>query len=136
LGDFTRSGIEIDGALSVDLILNIFSPGTPLHDGALIVQRDRMVAAGCVLPLSDSAMPPHAFGTRHRAALGITEQTDAVCIVVSEETGQISIANGGRLVRNLDEEKLRRVLTILFKQQTTETLRTFWRPRQTEQVAH
>lgn len=136
LADFTRTGIEIDGALSVDLVLNIFSPGTPLHDGALIIQRDRVVAAGCVLPLSDSTVTPHAFGTRHRAALGITEQTDAVCIVVSEETGQISIANGGRLVRNLDEEKLRRVLTILYKPQAAETLRTFWRPRQSEQVAH
>lgn len=136
LGDFTRTGIEIDGALSVDLILNIFSPGTPLHDGAVIIQRDRLVAAGCVLPLSDSTVTPHAFGTRHRAALGITEQTDAVCVVVSEESGQISIANGGRLVRNLDEEKLRRVLAILYKPQATETLRTFWRPRQSEQAAH
>jgi diadenylate cyclase len=92
------------------------------------------MAAGCLLPLSDMSAAPYSSGTRHRAALGITEQTDAVCIVVSEETGMISLANHGRLVRDLDEEKLRRVLSIIHPVPGGEALRTFLRPRTTEKV--
>jgi diadenylate cyclase len=129
LGEFARTGVGIDGAISVELLLNLFHPGAPLHDGAVIVHHDRVLAAGCLLPLSDMSAAPYSSGTRHRAALGITEQTDAVCIVVSEETGQISLANHGRLVRDLDEEKLRRVLSIIHPTPGGEALRTFLRPR-------
>jgi diadenylate cyclase len=134
LGEFARTGVSIDGAISVELLLNIFHPGAPLHDGAVIVHRNRVMAAGCLLPLSDMSAAPYSSGTRHRAALGITEQTDAVCIVVSEETGMISLANRGRLVRDLDEEKLRRVLSIIHPVPGGEALRTFLRPRTAEKV--
>ncbi|MFN0071375.1 MAG: diadenylate cyclase CdaA [Chloroflexota bacterium] len=134
LGEFTRTGVTIDGAITVELLLNIFHPGAPLHDGAVIVHRDRVVAAGCLLPLSDVSASPYSSGTRHRAALGITEQTDAVCIVVSEETGQISLANHGRLVRDLDEDKLRRVLSIIHQAPSGEALRTLLRPRSPEKA--
>jgi diadenylate cyclase len=134
LGEFARTGVSIDGAISVELLLNLFHPGAPLHDGAVIVHHDRVLAAGCVLPLSDMSASPYSSGTRHRAALGITEQTDAVCIVVSEETGMISLANHGRLVRDLDEEKLRRVLSIIHPTPGGEALRTLLRPRTAEKV--
>ncbi|HEX3247073.1 MAG TPA: diadenylate cyclase CdaA [Chloroflexota bacterium] len=134
LGEFARTGVSIDGAVSVELLLNIFHPGAPLHDGAVIVHHDRVVAAGCLLPLSDMSAAPYSSGTRHRAALGITEQTDAVCIVVSEESGKISLANHGRLVRDLDEEKLRRVLGIIHPTPGAEALRTFLRPRAAEKA--
>jgi diadenylate cyclase len=134
LGEFASRGVAIDGALSVELLLNIFHPGAPLHDGAVIVQHDRIVAAGCVLPLSDASMAGYSAGTRHRAALGITEQTDAACIVVSEETGGISLANRGRLVRNLDEEKLRRVLSIIYQASSPSARHTLWRPRPVEEA--
>jgi diadenylate cyclase len=115
LGEFADTGVEINGTLSVELLLNIFYPNSPLHDGAVIVRGDRLVAAGCVLPLAEIHASPQHYGTRHRAALGITEQTDAVTVVVSEETGRISLANNGRLVPNLDEGKLRKVLGILYR---------------------
>jgi diadenylate cyclase len=99
----------------VEFLLSLFYPNSPLHDGAVIVRGDRVIAAGVVLPLAESASTGHALGTRHRAALGITEQTDAVVVIVSEETGIISIAHNGRMVRNLDEGKLRKVLGILYK---------------------
>lgn len=112
LGEYAQTGTPIDGVVSADLLLNIFYPNTPLHDGAVIVRGDRVVAAGVVLPLAQSVSMEHV-GTRHRAAIGITERSDAIALVVSEETGRISIANAGRMVRNLTEAHLRRVLTIL-----------------------
>ncbi len=115
LGEFADTGIRIDGALSVEFLLSIFYPHSPLHDGAVIIRGDRVLAAGCVLPLAESVETGHQFGTRHRAAIGITMKTDALSIVVSEETGQISIANNGRMVRNLDDQKLRRILPLLYK---------------------
>jgi uncharacterized protein (TIGR00159 family) len=115
LGEYAETGIRIDGSLSVEFLLSIFYPHSPLHDGAVIVRRDRVVAAGCVLPLAEMMEMSHQLGTRHRAAVGITEKTDALSVVVSEETGRISISNNGRLVRNLDEQKLRRVLPMLYK---------------------
>jgi diadenylate cyclase len=96
-------------------LLNVFYPHAPLHDGAVIVRGERVVAAGCLLPLTESGVSFGHLGTRHRAAIGISERTDAVAIVVSEETGQISIANNGRMVRNLDEEKLRKVLQVIYR---------------------
>jgi diadenylate cyclase len=112
LQEYVDTGIAINGAVSAELLLTIFFPNSPLHDLAVVVHGDQIVAAGCVLPLTDSQLDSQ-LGTRHRAAIGITEQTDAVTVVVSEETGTISIANNGRLVRNLDEGRLRKVLGIL-----------------------
>ncbi len=117
LGEYAQTGTPIDGVLSVDLLMNIFYPNTPLHDGAVIVRGDRVIAAGCVLPLAQAATMEH-MGTRHRAAIGITERSDAIALVVSEETGRISIANAGRMVRNLTEAHLRRVLSILERSPT------------------
>jgi len=113
LNEFAQTGVAIDGLVGVEFLLSLFYPNSPLHDGAVIIRGDRVIAAGAVLPLSETSS--HSLGTRHRAALGITEQTDAVVVVVSEETGQISIAHNGRMVRNLDESKLRKVLGILYK---------------------
>ncbi len=122
LGEYASTGVRIDGALSVEFLLNLFFPHAPLHDGAIIVRGDRVLAAGCVLPLAETIATGHQFGTRHRAGIGITEKTDALSIIVSEETGQISISNNGRLVRNLDEQKLRRVLPMLFRSRAGEAI--------------
>ncbi len=107
LGDFAETGIRLDAVLSVPLLLNIFHPNTPMHDGAVIVRGNRVLAAGCVLPLSESPLLSRALGTRHRAAVGITEGTDAVAVVVSEESGTVSLARDGTLSRGLSEEELR-----------------------------
>ena len=115
LGEYVSTGVPIDGTLSVELMLNVFFPNSPLHDGAVIVQGERLGAAGTVLPLAEIHASPIHYGTRHRAAIGITEVSDALAVVVSEETGRISIANNGHLVSNLDEEKLRKVLGILYR---------------------
>ena len=104
------SGLAIDGKVSKELLFSIFSPRGPLHDGAVIIQGGRLAAAGCLLPLNQDMELSMEFGTRHRAAIGITEDTDAICVVVSEETGSISISVGGKLTRNLPEESLPRVL--------------------------
>lgn len=113
LQDFVQSGSRMDSLISADLIVTVFFVNGPLHDGAMIVRGDRIVAAGCVLPLTDN---PRAAGrgTRHRAAIGITEQTDAACIVVSEETGTISIARAGNLMTNLTRERLLRYLEAFY----------------------
>jgi diadenylate cyclase len=115
LGEFAKTGVELDALLTVDLLEQIFHPNTRLHDGAAIIRGERVLAAGCLLPLAESGATGQTTGTRHLAALGITEQTDAIVVVVSEETGQISLANSGRLVGNFDEDKLRRALSILFR---------------------
>jgi diadenylate cyclase len=110
LRNYAESGIALDAVLTYDLLVTIFSPNTPLHDGAVIVQRNRIIAAGCFLPLT---LDPHLskeLGTRHRAAIGITEETDAVGVIVSEETGIISAAIGGKITRNLDGTGLRSIL--------------------------
>lgn len=115
LNEYAETGTRLDAALSQELLLNVFFPHAPLHDGAAIVRGERVLAAGCLLPLTESARGAGHLGTRHRAAIGISERTDAVCVVVSEETGQISIANNGRMVRNLDEDKLRKVLQVIYR---------------------
>jgi diadenylate cyclase len=112
LGEYAASGVSMDAILSTDLLLNIFWPNSPLHDGAVIIHGDRVLAAAVVLPLARSPTVEH-IGTRHRAAIGITESSDAIAVVVSEETGTISLANAGRMVRNLSEPRLRKVLSIL-----------------------
>jgi diadenylate cyclase len=113
LEDIIQTGTRIDGTVTAELLLQIFYKGSPLHDGAAIIRGDRIVAARCLLPLTDDAELDPELGTRHRAALGVTENTDAVCIVVSEETGAISLANHGHLVRHLNEQKLESLLTAL-----------------------
>jgi diadenylate cyclase len=109
LQDYIESGIPIDALPSPELLNGIFYPNSPLHDGAVVLRGNRVVAAGVTLPLSENT-PPGELGTRHRAALGITERTDAVSVVVSEETGNISVAADGRMYTRLDEARLRALL--------------------------
>jgi len=110
LGDVIDRGIRVDGEVSFELLTTIFFPNTPLHDGAVVVRGDRIVAASCVLPLTDREVADSQMGTRHRAAIGVSEQSDALVVVVSEETGRISVARNGRIVR-LDANRLRAVLS-------------------------
>ncbi len=105
-----ETGVAIDSRVSPDLLTSLFFPRSPLHDGGVILRGDRIVAAGCVFPLSQREELHRSLGTRHRAAIGITEESDAVVVVVSEETGNISIAYNGRLSRGLDQDRLRRLL--------------------------
>jgi diadenylate cyclase len=113
LADFIETGIRIDGIATVQLLINIFFPNTPLHDGALIIRGNRVLAAGCLLPLTVRPGLSRALGTRHRAAIGITEETDAVAVVVSEETGTLSLARESRITRGLTEEELKVALLAL-----------------------
>jgi diadenylate cyclase len=113
LQDAAETGVMVEAQLSVELLATMFTPHSPLHDGAVIVRGERILAASVVLPLSETGMYRERFGTRHRAALGITEQTDALAIVVSEETGSIGLVERGRIVRNLDEDRLQRALVAL-----------------------
>lgn len=115
LQEYIDTGVPLDAAVSRELLTTIFFPNTPLHDGALIIRNERAVAAACVLPLSEELLPEHNLGTRHRAAVGLTEQSDAVVVVVSEETGVISVAHSGRMIRRLDEKRLRKVLQALYR---------------------
>jgi diadenylate cyclase len=116
LQDYVDRGVQLNADVTRQLLISIFYPNTPLHDGAAIIREDKVLAASCVLPLSDNVATGGQLGTRHRAAIGITEESDAIVIIVSEETGQISVAHSaGRLVRNLDQERLRRVLRALLK---------------------
>lgn len=110
LRDYIENGVEVDAQVSSALLVNLFTPDTPLHDGAAIIQQDRVAAASCFLPLSSRAGLAQELGTRHRAALGISEETDALAVVVSEESGAISVAVGGQLMRNLDAKALRNKL--------------------------
>jgi diadenylate cyclase len=110
LGELAETGVMIHGDVSADLLQTIFMPRSALHDGAVIIREDRIVAAGALLPLAETSIHSERFGTRHRAALGITEQTDAVVIVVSEENGQISLVERARIVRNLTEAGLARAI--------------------------
>ena len=110
LGDLLESGSEMQAKVSADLLQTIFTPYSPLHDGAVVIRGDTIVAAGCILPLSQSQMGDRSLGTRHRAALGLTEETDALVGVVSEETATISVASHGRLTRGLTVSQLRDVL--------------------------
>lgn len=112
LNEYERTGITLDSVLSSQLLINIFEHNTPLHDGAVIVRGNRIVSATCYLPLSDNLDLSKELGTRHRAAVGISEVTDSLTIVVSEETGTVSVASGGELTRNLNAEQLRSQLVI------------------------
>ncbi len=110
LGDVVERGVTVNGEISRELLMTIFQPDTPLHDGAVIIKGETILAAGCILPLAVGIKARSGYGTRHRAALGITEEGDAVAVVVSEERGQISVAVGGKLTAALDEVRLKRVL--------------------------
>ena len=110
LENIAETGIRMDALISSDLLITIFHPRTPLHDGAVIVRGDRVIAATAVLPLPENPPPARSTGTRHLAALGVTEVSDAIVVVVSEETGTISVARFGRMGRNLDEGRLSRLL--------------------------
>lgn len=111
MGDYIETGIPINGRLTSELLTNIFIPNTPLHDGAVILKQEEIVAAACYLPLSESPFISKELGTRHRAAMGIGEVTDALTIVVSEETGQISCTKNGELHRDLNQDKLIELLS-------------------------
>jgi diadenylate cyclase len=114
LKDIIDTGIHIDAQVNSSLLRTIFFPDTPLHDGACVIQGDTIVAAGCVLPLSENPSLSGRYGLRHRAALGVAEQSDALCIVVSEETGRISFAYKGKLVTKVDVEILKKSLETIF----------------------
>ena len=107
LRNFIDAGVQLDAKLSYDLLVTIFNTEAPLHDGATIIQRERIAAASCFLPLTKNPSISRELGTRHRAAIGITEDTDAISVVVSEETGLVSLVEGGRIKRNLDPTQLR-----------------------------
>ncbi len=115
LRTFIESGVPTDARLSYDLLATIFRPSAPLHDGAVIVQKDRIAAAACFLPLSMDPVLSTQLGTRHRAGIGITEETDAIAVIVSEETGSISLAVGGKIERHLTVERLREQLSQLLR---------------------
>lgn len=123
LTEYIATGISIDGLLTSQLLLNIFEHNTPLHDGAVIVRGDRVVSATCYLPLSDSMKISKALGTRHRAGLGISETTDSVTVIVSEETGYVSVAQDGRLIRHMNPEGLKTLLMSCFAEPEEETPR-------------
>ncbi|MCI0340107.1 MAG: diadenylate cyclase CdaA [Planctomycetales bacterium] len=110
LGTYVEGGVSLDAEVSSDLLDTIFWPGSALHDGAVVIQNERLAAAGCLFPLSENPEVSKRLGTRHRAALGLTEETDAVTVVVSEETGKISVGVRGHLEQDLDRESLRRIL--------------------------
>jgi diadenylate cyclase len=120
LRNYVESGIPLDAAISYDLLVTVFEPGAPMHDGAVIIQEDRVAAAACFLPLTVSPTFDRELGTRHRAAIGVTEESDAIAVVVSEERGEISIAIDGRIERGLTAEQLRRRLRelILYRKST------------------
>ncbi|QNB48382.1 TIGR00159 family protein [Thermanaerosceptrum fracticalcis] len=128
VNDFIETGIKIDGLVSTEFLVNIFIPKSPLHDGAVIIRGDRVMAAGCFLPLSENPNLSKELGTRHRAGLGLTEQSDALGIIVSEETGVISIAEEGRLTRYLDENTLKEILSKRLQTKHNNTMSWFsWR---------
>ena len=111
LGEYINTGISIDAVVSQQLLVNIFEKNTPLHDGAVIIRKDRVVAATCYLPLTDAKDITKELGTRHRAGIGISEVSDSLTIIISEETGSISVAYKGKLYQNLDEDALRKQLS-------------------------
>jgi diadenylate cyclase len=121
LREFESTGVKLNAQVTPELLLQIFYPNTPLHDGAVIINEGLVTAGACVMPLSSSGVlnssPERQMGLRHRAALGITEITDAIAVVVSEETGSISLAHRGRLIRRINADKLENLLNTFFKNQ-------------------
>jgi diadenylate cyclase len=127
LRPYIESGVQLDGKVTSELINTIFMPNTPLHDGGVIIQEDRIVAAGCLFPLTQEPHITKTLGTRHRAAIGLSEETDAIVIVVSEETGTVSIAVGGKITRDLNKEALIKTLNNLYRQKQKRSVLDFLR---------
>ena len=127
--EYERTGIPIDSEISSQLIINIFEHNTPLHDGAVLVRDNRIVAATCYLPLSDNMGLSKELGTRHRAGVGISEVTDSLTIIVSEETGHVSVAYEGQLSRNLDSEELKEKLLLIQNKPLEEKKKRLWKGR-------
>lgn len=132
LAEYERTGIMLDASISSQLLINIFEKNTPLHDGAVIIRNNRITSATCYLPLSDNSNLSKELGTRHRAGIGVSEVTDSFTIIVSEETGKVSIATKGRLIRDVDDEGLRKRLESLFMMEETHKKRKIklWKGRQ------
>ena len=131
LSDYIETGVKVDGLVSSEFLINIFIPNTPMHDGAVIIRGNRVMAAACLLPLTEERSLSKELGTRHRAAIGLSEQTDALIIVVSEETGTISVAMEGTLTRHLDGQSMKELLRPLIIPQVQtlhEKLRNWRRP--------
>ncbi len=126
LGDYIDTGILVDAKLSRELIKNIFVPSTPLHDGAMIIRNGRIMAAGCLLPLTEDRTLSTELGTRHRAAIGLSEQADCVVVVVSEETGKISYTYGGHIYRHLPEDQIKEALRT-FMERPRQTITSMWK---------
>ena len=124
LAEYEKTGIAIDAAVSSKLLINIFEHNTPLHDGAVIFRGDRIVSATCYLPLSDNRNLSKALGTRHRAGVGISEATDSLTVIVSEENGKVSVAYGGNLYTSLTQEGLREKLEIVRDRPVEENTKT------------
>ncbi len=129
LNEYERTGIDVDGIVSSQLLINIFEHNTPLHDGAVIVRENRVTAATCYLPLSDNMALSKDLGTRHRAGVGISEATDSMTVIVSEETGKISVAYHGELSRGLDAERLKEMLRSIQNKAPEEKKRKLWKGR-------
>ena len=129
LTDYEKTGIDVDGLVSNQLLINIFEHNTPLHDGAVIIRGNRIVSATCYLPLSDNMAISKELGTRHRAAVGISEVTDALTIIVSEETGNVSVTYEGELYRNLDANGLKEKLHMIQNKEVEEKKRRLWKGR-------
>ena len=126
LGEYERTGIAVDAIVSSQLLINIFEHNTPLHDGAVIIRGDRVISATCYLPLTDTRTLSKDLGTRHRAGVGISELTDSMTIIVSEETGKVSVAYKGQLYRNLNADGLREQLAIVQNKPQEEKKTRFW----------
>ena len=129
LSEYERTGIELDALLTSQLLINIFEHNTPLHDGAVIIRENRIVSATCYLPLSDNMDLSKELGTRHRAGVGISEVTDSLTVIVSEETGHVSVAYEGQLYRNLDSEELKGKLLLIQNKPLEEKKRRLWKGR-------
>ncbi len=129
LTDYEKTGIDLDALVSSQLLINIFEHNTPLHDGAIIVRGDRIVSATCYLPLSDNMLLSKELGTRHRAGVGISEATDSMTVIVSEETGKISVAYGGQLHRGLTADELRDYLSEIQDKVVEEKRHIIWKGR-------
>ena len=132
LNDISATGIQIDGIITADFLLNVFIVNTPLHDGAAVIRGNRLIAAGCLLPLTENRSLSTELGTRHRAAIGLSEQCDALVVVVSEETGTVSVAENGHIMRHLDIETLKAMLMPAFESSKTKNIKDMvknWRKK-------
>ncbi|NMC13204.1 MAG: TIGR00159 family protein [Chloroflexi bacterium] len=130
LDEYVSTGVILNATVSPELLLQVFYPNTPLHDGAVIISGSKIIAAACVMPLSSSGVlapsPDRKMGLRHRASLGISEVSDAVAVVVSEETGNITVVQGGRMIRRLDLERLENILRVIFSSQEEKKCFAYW----------